>query len=49
MDVRFFQGEGLFLEAIPTIGVIGTVLFIVLILTFIGTAAFLLARDKGKK
>jgi tetratricopeptide (TPR) repeat protein len=48
MNVRFFQGEGLFLEAIPTIGAVGTILFVILILTFIGTAIFLLTREKEK-
>lgn len=48
MNLRFFQGEGLLLESISNIGAIGTALFIIIILTFIGTNIFLLYREKEK-
>ena len=44
--VRFFQGQGLMLENIATIGVVGTVFFTILILTYLGSVLFLLTRDK---
>ena len=48
MNLRFFQGEGLILESISNIGAIGTVLLIIIILTFLGTNIFLLYREKEK-
>lgn len=48
MNVRFFQGEGLLMEVVPTIGIGGTILFIILVLTFLGSNVFLLIRDKEK-
>jgi tetratricopeptide (TPR) repeat protein len=48
MGVRFFQGQGIILESISTIGAVGTILLIVLILTFFGVSLFMLSRDKEK-
>ena len=48
MNLRFFEGEGIFLESLSTIGVIGTILLTIIVLTFIGTSVFLLYRDKEK-
>jgi tetratricopeptide (TPR) repeat protein len=48
MNLRFFEGEGVFLESLSTIGVIGTALFVIIILTFLGTSIFLLYREKEK-
>ncbi len=48
MNLRFFEGEGLIFESISTLGVIGTVLLIILILTFLGTSIFLLYREKER-
>ncbi len=46
--LRFFQGEGIFLESLSTIGVIGTILFLIIVLTFLGTSIFLLYREKER-
>lgn len=48
MNLRFFEGEGLFFESLSTNGIIGTILLAILVLTFIGTSIFLLYRDKEK-
>lgn len=46
--MRFFQGTGLFFEAIPTIGVIGTVLLLVLWLSFLSVSLYLLTHEKQR-
>ncbi len=46
--VRFFQDNGIVLEAVSSVGVLGAVVLIVLILTFLGVVLFLLSRDKEK-
>jgi tetratricopeptide (TPR) repeat protein len=48
MNLRFFEGEGIFIESLSTVGIIGTILLTIIILTFIGTNTFLLYRDKEK-
>ncbi|MFA5776821.1 MAG: hypothetical protein WC906_00010 [Parcubacteria group bacterium] len=48
MNLRFFEGEGVLLESLSTIGVAGTVLFVLVILTFLGTSIFLLYREKER-
>lgn len=48
MGVRFLQGQGIVLESAATIGAIGTVLLIILLLIFLGVALFMLSRDKEK-
>ena len=44
----FDQGPGLLLEAIPTLGVLGTVLFLVLAFSFLSIGIYLLTSDKSK-
>ncbi len=46
--LRFYQGTGLFFEALPTIGVVGTVLFLVLWLSFISVGLYLLSYEKNR-
>ncbi len=46
--LRFYQGTGLFFEALPTIGAIGTVLFVLLWLSFVSVALYLLTREKQR-
>jgi len=48
MNLRFFEGEGLLLESISTLGFIGTTFLIIIILTFLGTSIFLLYREKER-
>lgn len=48
MGIRFFQGQGIILESIATIGAIGTIILIMLILTFLGVVLFMLSRDKER-
>lgn len=48
MNLRFFQGQGIIFESISSIGAIGTILLLVIILTFLGTSIFLLYREKEK-
>ena len=47
-DLRFYQGTGLFFEFLPTIGIIGTVTFVLALVTFIGVAVYLLSRDRER-
>jgi tetratricopeptide (TPR) repeat protein len=46
--LRFYQGTGLFFEALPTIGVIGTILFLLLWLSFISMGLYLLSYEKQR-
>ncbi|MBI2439568.1 MAG: hypothetical protein HYV45_03150 [Candidatus Moranbacteria bacterium] len=46
--LRFYQGTGLFFEALPTIGIIGTLLFVGLWLTFVSVGLYLLSHDKQR-
>ncbi len=46
--LRFYQGTGLFFEAIPTLGVIGTVLLLVLGLSFLSIGLYLLTHEKQR-
>jgi tetratricopeptide (TPR) repeat protein len=48
MNLRFFEGEGMFFESISTLGAIGTVLLMIMTLTFLGTNIFLLYREKER-
>lgn len=47
-DLRFYQGTGLFFEFLPTIGMIGIVTFVLVLVTFIGVAVYLLSRDRER-
>ncbi len=46
--LRFDQAPGLFLEALPTIGVLGTVIFLVLAFSFLSLGIYLLSSDKER-
>jgi len=46
--LRFYQGTGLFFEALPTIGVVGTILWLVLWLSFISIGLYLLTHEKQR-
>ncbi len=47
-NLRFYQGSGLFFEALPTIGFLGTVISILILLSYLGTSVYLLCREKEK-
>jgi len=47
-NLRFYQGTGLVMEALPTIGILGAVMLALLILSFISIAIYLLARQKDR-
>lgn len=47
-NLRFFQGTGILAEIIPTVGVIGTIFFVILILSYIGSQFYLLYKNKEK-
>lgn len=47
-NLRFFQGTGIVFEALPTVGGIGTFLFIIAVLSFLSMEFYLLAREKEK-
>lgn len=46
--LKFYQGTGMVFEALPTIGAIGTMAFIVILLSFLGIGIYLLTREKEK-
>lgn len=47
-NLRFYQGSGLAAEVAPTTGALGSISFVLIILTFLGTSIYLLTRDKEK-
>jgi cytochrome c-type biogenesis protein CcmH/NrfG len=47
-NLRFFQGTGIILEALPTIGGVGTFFLIIGILSFLSLELFLLYREKER-
>lgn len=47
-NLRFFQGTGVVLESLPTIGIIGSVLLVVFLLSFVSIEFYLLYREKEK-
>ena len=46
--LRFYQGTGLFFEALSTIGVVGTILFLVLGFSFLSIGLYLLTYEKQR-
>ncbi|HWQ60624.1 MAG TPA: tetratricopeptide repeat protein [Candidatus Fimivivens sp.] len=46
--LRFDQTPGVFLEALSTIGAIGTVAYLVLVLSFVSIGIYLLSNDRGR-
>lgn len=47
-NLRFYQGSGIIFESLPTVGVLGTVSLLLIILTFLGVAIYLLTKEKEK-
>ena len=47
-SLRFSEGTGLLAEAVPTVGLIGTIFLLILILTYIGSQFYMMYRDKEK-
>lgn len=47
-NLRFLQGTGLVLESVSTVGGLGTVLFVITILSYISVQFYLIAREKEK-
>ncbi|KKP98048.1 MAG: hypothetical protein US25_C0013G0005 [Candidatus Moranbacteria bacterium GW2011_GWE1_36_7] len=47
-NLRFFQGAGIFFEAVSTVGLAGTIALILLVLTFISIGVYLLSINKQK-
>ena len=46
--LRFYQGNGLFFEALASIGAVGTVLLLVLWLSFVSVGVYLLSLEKQR-
>lgn len=46
--LRFYQGTGLFFESLPTIGILGTVLLLVLWFSFLSVGLYLLTHEKSR-
>ncbi|NTW27231.1 MAG: hypothetical protein HGA36_02835 [Candidatus Moranbacteria bacterium] len=47
-NLRFYQGTGLFFEAISTVGLLGTIAFLLLVLTFVGSGVYMLSINKSR-
>jgi tetratricopeptide (TPR) repeat protein len=47
-DLNLPQGAGLFFEALPTIGFLGTTAGILILLVYLGTSIYLLSKEKEK-
>ena len=47
-NLRFYQGSGIIFESLPTIGVLGTISLLLIILTFLGVEVYLLTKEKEK-
>lgn len=47
-ELNLSQGAGLFFEALPTIGFLGTATGILILLVYLGTSIYLLAKEKEK-
>lgn len=47
-NLRFLQGSGLLFESLPTIGVVGSIALVLLVLTFLSIGIYLLGIDKKK-
>ncbi|MDX9913941.1 MAG: hypothetical protein RBS77_05165 [Candidatus Moranbacteria bacterium] len=46
--IRFYQGAGLFFESIATVGILGVVALLIVVVVFINIAIYLISRDKEK-
>jgi tetratricopeptide (TPR) repeat protein len=47
-NLRFYQGTGMFFEYLSTIGVLGSIAFAILFLTFVSFTIYFLSREKEK-
>jgi len=47
-ELRFYQATGVFFEAIATIGILGTLAFLVLTIVFVNISIYLVSKDKDK-
>jgi cytochrome c-type biogenesis protein CcmH/NrfG len=47
-NLKYSQATGLIFEALPTIGILGAVLLVILILSYLGVNMYLLYREKEK-
>jgi cytochrome c-type biogenesis protein CcmH/NrfG len=47
-NLRFSQGSGIFFEALSTIGGLGTIFLVILLLSYLSISFYLISRDKEK-
>jgi tetratricopeptide (TPR) repeat protein len=47
-NLRFYQGSGIIFESLPTVGILGTIGLLLIILTFFGVEIYLLTKEKEK-
>ncbi|MEK7574856.1 MAG: hypothetical protein AAB511_01365, partial [Patescibacteria group bacterium] len=48
-NLRFYQGTGIIFEALPTIGALGSLVLVLLLLSFLSVSIYLLASQKDKE
>lgn len=47
-SLKFYQGTGVIFEALPTLGVLGTIALVVILLSFVSLGVYYLVKDKDK-
>lgn len=47
-NLRFYQGTGLIAEAVPTLGVLGSIALVLVILSYLSVGVYLLTREKER-
>jgi len=47
-ELRFYQATGMFFEAVATIGVLGTLAFLIVTIAFVNISLYLVSKDKEK-
>jgi len=47
-SLRFSEGTGILFESVATIGIIGTIFLLILLLTYVGSQFYLMYKDKEK-
>jgi len=47
-EIRFYQGSGMIFEYLPTIGILGVIALMILVLSFVSLGVYLLTKNKEK-
>jgi tetratricopeptide (TPR) repeat protein len=47
-DLRFYQGTGIFFESLATVGAVGTLFMLIMILSFVGASIYFISLEKER-